>query len=64
MNIPRYLGRKLDDSLPDFVTFVLKRHYLCKILCGILTRVTLTRFNFCHYPIASRLLVPLTGDFI
>lgn len=47
------------SSLPS-----LKRHYLCKILCGILTPVTLTRFNFCHYSIASRLLVPLTGDFI
>lgn len=42
----------------------LKRHYLCEILCGIFTPVTLTRFNFCHYSIASRLLVPLTGDFI
>ncbi|AGR60614.1 hypothetical protein [Salmonella bongori] len=27
MNIPRYLGRKLDDSLPDFVTFVVSRFW-------------------------------------
>ncbi|WET41094.1 hypothetical protein [Citrobacter enshiensis] len=27
MNNPRYLGRKLDDSLPDFVTFVVSRFW-------------------------------------
>ncbi|EJF4690722.1 hypothetical protein M8Q93_000314 [Salmonella enterica] len=27
MNIPRYLGRKLDGSLPDFVTFVVSRFW-------------------------------------